>query len=95
MTSTGAQYLRGLLSWDYQQLWVAAPADWHVRLPGERAGPRCQRIQNLMVKARALRMSIVFMGPPSYFWRVCSSGTIEDFRLADHANAMLSLWSEV
>eukprot|EP00959_Pyramimonas_sp_CCMP1952_P308396 6454102-Pyramimonas_sp.AAC.1 len=68
MTSTGTQYIGALLPGDYQVLWVATPADWHVRLPGERAGPDCQRIQNLMIKARALRMSIVLVGPPCYFW---------------------------
>eukprot|EP00959_Pyramimonas_sp_CCMP1952_P201011 4203971-Pyramimonas_sp.AAC.1 len=52
MTSTGTQYLGALLSGDYQLLWVATPADWRVWLPGKRAGLHCQRIQNLMVKAR-------------------------------------------
>ena len=63
MTSEGTQYLGGLLSGDYRLLWVATPADWYVRLPGKRAGPHYQRIQNIMVKARALRMSVVLMGP--------------------------------
>eukprot|EP00959_Pyramimonas_sp_CCMP1952_P203519 4255809-Pyramimonas_sp.AAC.1 len=79
MSSTGAQYLGGLLSGDYQLLRVATPADWHVRLPGMRAGPHCQRIQNLMIKARALRMSIVLVGPPG---------------LARHASATLPLRSD-
>eukprot|EP00959_Pyramimonas_sp_CCMP1952_P461138 9481101-Pyramimonas_sp.AAC.1 len=69
MTSTGTHYLSALLSGDYDLLWVATPADWHVRLPGKRAGPHYQRIQNLMTKARALRMSIVLVGPPGYFWK--------------------------
>ena len=56
-------------------LWVATPSDWYVRLPGKRAGPHYQRIANLMVKARALRMSIVLMGPPGYFWKL---GPIRD-----------------
>eukprot|EP00959_Pyramimonas_sp_CCMP1952_P046811 977706-Pyramimonas_sp.AAC.2 len=70
MTSAGAKYLGGFLSGDYQLLRVATPADSRVRLPGKRAGPHCQRIQHLMVKARALRMSIVLLWPPGYFWRV-------------------------
>eukprot|EP00959_Pyramimonas_sp_CCMP1952_P070183 1465310-Pyramimonas_sp.AAC.1 len=45
-------------------------ADWRSRLSGERAGPRYQRIRNLIVKARALRMSIVLMGPPGYLWEL-------------------------
>eukprot|EP00959_Pyramimonas_sp_CCMP1952_P128872 2694991-Pyramimonas_sp.AAC.1 len=48
---------------------MATPADWYVRLPGKRAGPICQRIQNLITKARALRMTIVIAGPPGYFWK--------------------------
>eukprot|EP00959_Pyramimonas_sp_CCMP1952_P066918 1397347-Pyramimonas_sp.AAC.1 len=47
MTSTGTQHLGALLLGDYQLLWVATPADWCVRLPGKRAGPHYQRIQNL------------------------------------------------
>eukprot|EP00959_Pyramimonas_sp_CCMP1952_P051742 1081590-Pyramimonas_sp.AAC.1 len=39
MTSTGAQFLRSLLSGGHSLLRVATPADWHVRLPVERAGP--------------------------------------------------------
>eukprot|EP00959_Pyramimonas_sp_CCMP1952_P447953 9379951-Pyramimonas_sp.AAC.1 len=58
MTSTGTQDVGAVLSGDYQLLWVATPADWDVRLPGKRAGPRCQRVQHLLTKARALRMSI-------------------------------------
>eukprot|EP00959_Pyramimonas_sp_CCMP1952_P307219 6430184-Pyramimonas_sp.AAC.1 len=54
-TSTGTQYLGSLVSGDYQLPWVAPPADWHVRLPGKRAGPRNQRIQKLVVNARASR----------------------------------------
>eukprot|EP00959_Pyramimonas_sp_CCMP1952_P044527 930377-Pyramimonas_sp.AAC.1 len=76
MTSTGAQYLGALLSGDYQLLWMARrPADWHVRLPGKRAGPHYQRIQNLMTKARALRVTIVLVGLPGYFWQ---QGLIRD-----------------
>ena len=63
MTSEGTKYLGGLMSGDYKMRWVATPSDWYVRLPGKRAGPHYQRIQNLMVKARAMRMSIVLMGP--------------------------------
>eukprot|EP00959_Pyramimonas_sp_CCMP1952_P431391 9034918-Pyramimonas_sp.AAC.1 len=69
MTSTGTQYLGALLSSDYQLLLVATPADWHVRVPGKRAGPRYQRIQNMMFKARALRMATVLVGPPGCFWK--------------------------
>eukprot|EP00959_Pyramimonas_sp_CCMP1952_P033927 711703-Pyramimonas_sp.AAC.1 len=68
-TFTGTQYLGALPSGDYQQLWVATPADWHVRLPGKRAGPHYQCIQNLMTKAQALRMTIALVGPPGYFWK--------------------------
>eukprot|EP00959_Pyramimonas_sp_CCMP1952_P000436 8295-Pyramimonas_sp.AAC.1 len=70
MTSTGTQHLGGLLSGDCQLLWVATPADWHVRLPGKLAVPHYQRIKNLMTKFRALRMSIVLVGPPGYFWKL-------------------------
>eukprot|EP00959_Pyramimonas_sp_CCMP1952_P089035 1862907-Pyramimonas_sp.AAC.1 len=66
MTSIVTQCLGSLRSGDGQLLWVAAPAAWHVRLPGKRAGPR-ERIQTLS-KARALRMTIVLVGPPGYFW---------------------------
>eukprot|EP00959_Pyramimonas_sp_CCMP1952_P023818 499665-Pyramimonas_sp.AAC.1 len=54
---------------------LGTPADWHVRLPGKRAGPHCRRIQKLMVKARALRLSIALMGLPCYIWIV---GPIRD-----------------
>eukprot|EP00959_Pyramimonas_sp_CCMP1952_P439609 9203165-Pyramimonas_sp.AAC.1 len=69
MTSTGTQYLGALFSGDYQLLWVATPSDWHVRLPGKSAGPHYQRIRSFMSKARALRMTIVHVGPPGYFWK--------------------------
>eukprot|EP00959_Pyramimonas_sp_CCMP1952_P014845 314356-Pyramimonas_sp.AAC.1 len=69
MTSTGTQYLGALLSGNCKFSWVATPADWYVRLPEKRAGPHYQRIQNLMTKARALRMSIVLVGPPCCFWK--------------------------
>eukprot|EP00959_Pyramimonas_sp_CCMP1952_P272878 5704365-Pyramimonas_sp.AAC.1 len=62
MTSIDAQYLGGLLSGDYQLPWAATPADWHARLPGRRAGPNCQRVRSLLVKARALRVSVVLWG---------------------------------
>eukprot|EP00959_Pyramimonas_sp_CCMP1952_P170634 3565813-Pyramimonas_sp.AAC.2 len=75
MTSTGTQYLGASLSGDYQLLRVATPADWHVGLPGKRAGPRYQRIQNLMSKARALRMTIVLVGPPGCFLETMSHAT--------------------
>eukprot|EP00959_Pyramimonas_sp_CCMP1952_P107194 2241256-Pyramimonas_sp.AAC.1 len=62
--------------------WAATPADWHVRLPGKRAGPRCQHIRNLMVEARALRMSIPLIGRPGYLWRMGSMrDTIENWGL--------------
>ena len=67
MTSTGTQYLGSLLAGEYQMIWVATPTDWHVRLPGKRTGPHYDRNRNLMAKARAPRMRIVVMGPPSYF----------------------------
>ena len=69
MTCTGTQYLGNLLAGEYHLLWVATPVDWYVRLPGKRAGPHYQRIQNLLVKARALRMQVVMTGPPGYFWK--------------------------
>eukprot|EP00959_Pyramimonas_sp_CCMP1952_P269617 5636708-Pyramimonas_sp.AAC.1 len=50
MTSTGTQDLGNLSSGDYQVQCLATPVDWHVRLPGKRAGPRHQRFQNLTVK---------------------------------------------
>ena len=66
MASTGTQYLGILLAGDYRVLRVAAPADWYLRLPGKRTGPHYERIRNLMVKARALRMRVVPMGPRGY-----------------------------
>eukprot|EP00959_Pyramimonas_sp_CCMP1952_P281001 5873792-Pyramimonas_sp.AAC.1 len=75
MPSSGTQYLGAVLPGDYQLLRAATPADWHVRLPGGRAGPHCPRIQKLMTKARALRMSIVPVGPPGYLWK---QGPIRD-----------------
>eukprot|EP00959_Pyramimonas_sp_CCMP1952_P229386 4796228-Pyramimonas_sp.AAC.1 len=75
VTSTGTQHLGALPSGDYQLLWVATPADWHVGLLGKRAGPHCQRIQNLMSKARAVRMTIVLVGLPGHSWR---QGPIRD-----------------
>ena len=70
MSFVGSQYLGNLLAGDYHLLWVATPSDWTIHTPGKRAGPHYQRIQNLMVKARALRMQITLMGPPSYFWKL-------------------------
>ena len=62
MSFIGSQYLGNLLAGDYHLLWVATPSDWTIHTPGKRAGPHYQRIQNLMVKARALRMQITLMG---------------------------------
>eukprot|EP00959_Pyramimonas_sp_CCMP1952_P324394 6789864-Pyramimonas_sp.AAC.1 len=62
--------LGALPSGDYLLLWVATPADWHVRLPGKQAGPQYyQRIHKSMIKAWIRRMSIVLVGPPGFFWR--------------------------
>ena len=64
-------------------LWVATPSDWYVRTPGKRAGPHYQRIQNLLIKARALRMQIVILGPPGYFWKQGPiKDVIEDLKLS-------------
>eukprot|EP00959_Pyramimonas_sp_CCMP1952_P209423 4381358-Pyramimonas_sp.AAC.1 len=58
---------------------ATSPVDWCVRLPGKRAGPHYQRIQHLMSKARALRMTIAFVGPLGYFWKQGPlRGAIED-----------------
>ena len=82
MTSSGTHYLGTLLSGDYQLLWVSTPADWYVRTPGKRAGPHWNRIRNLLVKARALRMQIVMFGPPGYMWKVTPiRDAIEDTKL--------------
>ena len=82
MSFIGSQYLGNLLAGDYHLLWVATPSDWTIHTPGKRAGPHYQRIQNLMVKARALRMQITLMGPPGYFWKLAPiKDTIEDLRL--------------
>eukprot|EP00959_Pyramimonas_sp_CCMP1952_P439317 9196750-Pyramimonas_sp.AAC.1 len=69
MTSMGAQHLGGILPGDYALLWVATPADWHARLPSKRAGPHYERIRILLTKPHALRMRIVLVGPPGYFWK--------------------------
>eukprot|EP00959_Pyramimonas_sp_CCMP1952_P050412 1053423-Pyramimonas_sp.AAC.1 len=90
MTSTGTQYLGALLSGDYQLSWAATPADWCVRLPGKRAGPHDQRIQDLMIQARALRMCIVFVGPPGYFWKEgLIRDAVEDLDLQCDRSSML------
>ena len=82
MSFIGSQYLGNLLAGDYHLLWVATPSDWTIHTPGKRVGPHYQRIQNLMVKARALRMQITLMGPPGYFWKLAPiRDTIEDLRL--------------
>ena len=92
MTSEGTKYLGALLSGDYAMLWVATPSDWYVRTPGKRAGPHYQRIRNLMVKARAMRMTIVLMGPPGFFLEVRShTGRYRRFRSTNYANAILPL----
>ena len=70
------------MSGDYTMLWVSTPSDWYVRTPGKRAGPHYQRIRNLMVKARAMRMTIVLVGPPGYFWKLARiRDAIEDLGL--------------
>eukprot|EP00959_Pyramimonas_sp_CCMP1952_P329588 6900457-Pyramimonas_sp.AAC.1 len=38
--------------------------------PRPLAGPHDERIRNLLITARALRMQIVIMGPPGYFWKL-------------------------
>ena len=82
MTSRGSQYLGALLSGDYQLLWISTPADWYVRTPGKRAGPHWERIRNMLVKARALRVRTVMFGPPGYMWKMGPiRDTIEDLKM--------------
>eukprot|EP00959_Pyramimonas_sp_CCMP1952_P388590 8142425-Pyramimonas_sp.AAC.2 len=46
------------------------------------AGPHYQRIQHLLTEARALRMSMVLVGLPGYFWTQCPRrDTIDDLDL--------------
>ena len=70
MTSSGSQYLGGLLSGDYRLLWVSTPADWYIRTPGKRMGPHWDRIRNMLSKAKSLKMQIVMCGPPGYMWKL-------------------------
>ena len=70
MTAAGTEYLGALLSGDYVLLWIGTPADWYVRTPGKKSGPHFSRIQNLMTKARKLRMKIIMFGPPGYVWKL-------------------------
>eukprot|EP00959_Pyramimonas_sp_CCMP1952_P077951 1629362-Pyramimonas_sp.AAC.1 len=64
MTSVGADYLGAVISGDYTFIWISIPGDWYVRTPGKRIAPHWSRFQNLLVKAKELRMKIIIFGPP-------------------------------
>eukprot|EP00959_Pyramimonas_sp_CCMP1952_P089076 1864040-Pyramimonas_sp.AAC.1 len=70
MTTVGTDYLGAVISGDYALIWVSTPGDWYVRTPGERIAPHCSRIQNLLRKAKKLRMKIIAIGPPGYVWKL-------------------------
>eukprot|EP00959_Pyramimonas_sp_CCMP1952_P334533 7005841-Pyramimonas_sp.AAC.1 len=66
MTTVGTEYLGAAIGGDYALIWVSAPGDWYGRTPGKRVAPHWSRIQNLLAKARNLRMIIIVFGPPGY-----------------------------
>eukprot|EP00959_Pyramimonas_sp_CCMP1952_P005891 123394-Pyramimonas_sp.AAC.1 len=45
---------------------AAIPADWRARLPGERAGPRYERIRDLLSSPLTIWIQVVATGPPSH-----------------------------
>eukprot|EP00959_Pyramimonas_sp_CCMP1952_P200593 4195712-Pyramimonas_sp.AAC.1 len=71
--------LGGILSGCYALLWVGTPADWHVRLPGNGAGPRDERYRNILTKALALNAQLVMAGSLGYFFETnsCTRGSSE------------------
>ena len=66
MMSVGSIHTGCLTECKYRLLWISTPADWYVRLPHKRAGPHWQKLQNLMFKAKELKMDIIVFGPPGY-----------------------------
>eukprot|EP00959_Pyramimonas_sp_CCMP1952_P000189 3599-Pyramimonas_sp.AAC.1 len=73
MTAVGTEYLGALISGDYALIWVSTPGDWYVRTPGTRVAPHWSRIQNLLTKARKLRMINIAFGPPRIRLEVVSN----------------------
>eukprot|EP00959_Pyramimonas_sp_CCMP1952_P386853 8107710-Pyramimonas_sp.AAC.1 len=82
MTTVGTDYLGAVISGDYTLIWVGTPGDWYVRTPGNRVAPHWSRIQNLLAKAKKLRMTITACGPPGYVWKFSPiRDTLEDLKL--------------
>eukprot|EP00959_Pyramimonas_sp_CCMP1952_P135963 2844488-Pyramimonas_sp.AAC.1 len=67
MTTVRADYLGAVISGDYNLIWVSTPSDWYVRTPGKRVAPHWSRIQNLLTKAKKLRMKVLVFAPPDTF----------------------------
>eukprot|EP00959_Pyramimonas_sp_CCMP1952_P316688 6628729-Pyramimonas_sp.AAC.1 len=70
MTTVGTDCLGAVISGDYTLVWTSTPGDWYVRTPGKRVAPHWSRIQNLLMKARKLRMNILMFDPPGYVWKL-------------------------
>eukprot|EP00959_Pyramimonas_sp_CCMP1952_P134580 2816290-Pyramimonas_sp.AAC.1 len=82
MTTVGADCLGAVIIGDYTLIWVSTPGDWYVRTPGRRVAPHWSCIQNLLIKAKKLRMKIIAFGSPGYVWKVSPiRGTLEDLKL--------------
>ena len=47
LTHIGTEYFVSLHAGGYHLLWVSTPADWYVRAPGRRMGPRWQKTQHM------------------------------------------------
>eukprot|EP00959_Pyramimonas_sp_CCMP1952_P151290 3165655-Pyramimonas_sp.AAC.1 len=82
MTTVGTDYLGVVISGDYTLIWIRTPGDWHVRTPEKRVAPHWSRSQNLLMKAREIRMKIRMFGPPGYIWKLSPlRDTLEDLKL--------------
>ena len=69
MSCPGEEYLRKLLSGQYQMLWISTPVDWYVKPRERRTQPLYERIANWMTRAANLDMQLVVYGPPGAVWK--------------------------
>ena len=69
MSCPGEEYLRRLLSGQYQMLWISTPVDWYVKPRERRTQPLYERIANWMTRATNLDMQPVVYGPPGAVWK--------------------------
>ncbi|CAK0876243.1 unnamed protein product, partial [Prorocentrum cordatum] len=50
--------------------WTSTPLAWHVRVPQKRSGPHVHKLQDVIAKAKTLKMDNGMVAPPGCFWHL-------------------------